>query len=328
MPEALTSRPAKVMTRTEYVRALVALDAYRHEAYGAPRAMSSIDTGASVPDVGQGSIFAKALRLGWLQPINGRFAGDRSITADEASLGATGVVGLGSSVRTLARRIKKEIPGSGKHLVYRSAQIHARTLGMRYNHLAGRERLEVGPGEGMRVAHVAYMLRVAATERAPRSRFAVHRSLVLPRLGANQRRILATGIRLIGQPYVWGGESEGRQPEGHGGFDCSGFVWRTVITSGVPATERVAVSSRTSMGMSDIGRRKRLGLRKLRPGDIIFFGSKGRRSDPSENFHTGVWMGNGWFMHSSGSNDGVTISRMEGYWSSTFSWGRRVLKTS
>ena len=315
------------MTRTEYVRALAALDQYRHETFGTTRAMTSIQTGASVPDAGPHSIFAKAIRLGWIQPINGRFAGSRSITADEASLGVTGVIGLSGSVRTLARRIKHEIPGSGSRLLYRAAQIHARTLGMRYNHLVGREQLEVGPMEGMRVAHVTYMLRAAAQSSGVVGRFAPHRALALPALGTNQRRILSTGIRLIGQPYVWGGETEGRQAEGHGGFDCSGFVWRTVMNSGIPASERVSMTSRTSMGMSDVPRRKRLGLRRLRPGDVIFFGTHGSDSRPSENFHTGVWMGNGWFMHSSGSNDGVTISRMEGYWKTTFSWGRRVLTT-
>ena len=38
-------------------------------------------------------------------------------------------------------------------------------------------------------------------------------------------------------------------------------------------------------------------------------------------------MGRGWFIHSTGSSDGVTIASLNQstYWSTYFAWGRRVL---
>lgn len=326
IPETLAQAPTHVMTRAQFVQSLVRLDQYRHTTTGSPLVMATVSHGARLTDVGRDSIYAKAVQLGWIPSVNGAFVGSRMITADDASLGVMSVLGKRPSMRVFASRIKAEIPGAGGGLIYKAAQVYARTLGMRYNHLVGTERFEVGPKEGMRVAHVAYMLRAAATVSAGRlASFDTHESFAIPTLGANQRTVIATGVHLIGQPYVWGGETEGSQAEGHAGFDCSGFVWRTVIASGVPATDRAVVTSRTSMGMSDIPKKQRITATHLHPGDVMFFGSHGSTSTPAENFHAALWLGNGWFMHSSGSNDGVTISRFEGYWKSSFSWGRRVL---
>jgi cell wall-associated NlpC family hydrolase len=317
------------MTRAQYVRGLARVDRIRHETTGSPQRMAAIQRGAVLADVGRNSAYAKAVALGWITPIRGAFRGELPITANEASLGAVGVVGAGSASRTFARRLKREVPGTGNQVGYRAAQVFARTLGMRYNHPAGSERFEVGPGEAMRVGHVAYMLRAAATAPSWRiSGLQEYTRFDIPALGAHQRTVLSAGVRLIGQPYVWGGETEGTQPEGHGGFDCSGFVWRSVMNSGVPSSERHAMGARTSMDMSNIARRQRLTRSRLRPGDIMFFGTQGPDSAPSDNFHAGVWMGNGWFIHSSGSNDGVTISRLQGYWSDSFSWGRRILRSA
>ena len=326
---SLTAHPTVVMTRAQFVQTLVHLDRYRHTTTGTPVAMATVPVGAQLSDVDRRSIYARAVQLGWIPAINGAFAGSRMITADDASLGVMSVLGKRASMRAFAARIKTEIPGAGGSLIYRAAQVYARTLGMRYNHLVGTERFEVGPKEGMRVAHVAYMMRAAARVSTGRlAAFSAYEGFSLPSIGTNQKTVFSTGVRLIGQPYVWGGETEGSQPEGHGGFDCSGFVWRSVIASGVPAQDRAEVTSRTSMGMSDIPRKQRITQTHLQPGDVMFFGTHGTDSTPAENFHAAVWLGNGWFMHSSGSNDGVTISRFDGYWKTSFSWGRRVLSAA
>jgi len=198
---------------------------------------------------------------------------------------------------------------------------------MRYNNLQGTEQLEVSPAQPMKIAHVAYMLaRASALDSWRIGSLAEFENFAIPALGVNQKAVLYQGIKLIGNPYVWAGESEGLQAEGHGGFDCSGFVVRIVLNGNVPTAKRQNLG-RTSMDMSNVPKAKRLTKAQLRPGDVIFFGYHGRKSKPSENYHAAVWMGNGWFIHSSGSNDGVSISRLDGYWHDNFAWGRRVLRT-
>ena len=47
------------------------------------------------------------------------------------------------------------------------------------------------------------------------------------------------------------------------------------------------------------------------------------RSAPAEVGHTGIYVGNGWFVHSSGA--GVTLQPLQGWYSKTFAWARRPL---
>lgn len=169
------------------------------------------------------------------------------------------------------------------------------------------------------------MLRQAATLESWRlSSLRAYEGFDLPVLGANQRRMLGAGVRLLGQPYVWAGETSGMQAEGHGGYDCSGFTWRIVNYAGIPTADRVALPERTSMSMSASG--TRLTRAQLQPGDLLFYGDSGTRTSPSGVYHVGVYMGNGWMIHSSGSNAGVNIQRLDGWWLDHFTWGRRVLR--
>ena len=45
---------------------------------------------------------------------------------------------------------------------------------------------------------------------------------------------------------------------------------------------------------------KRIGFAKLAPGDVLFFGPSGPRSKPASIGHTGIYLGGGWMIHSSG----------------------------
>ena len=44
-------------------------------------------------------------------------------------------------------------------------------------------------------------------------------------------------------------------------------------------------------------------------------------------YHAGLYLGRGWFIHSTGSSDGVTLASLNNssYWKAAFAWGRRVL---
>jgi len=283
--------------------------------------------GVALADAPAATVYARSVSLGWSSSQAGRFAGSKPVTGDEAARGIVGALGLQASVAAFAERLKAEIPGARTDYYVRAAHVYTRVLNLRYNHLVGQEFLEVSPGEGMKVGHVAYMLdRAAHADSWRLNSLTAYETFDLPALGANQAQVLRSGVEMLGQPYVWAGETEGVQSEGHGGFDCSGFIWRTVLGGGVPADARRALPERTSMAMSDLPARARIGAAGLRPGDLMFWGYKGPGSRPADNFHAGVYMGNGWFIHSSGGNAGPNIDRLDGWWGERFSWGRRVLK--
>jgi cell wall-associated NlpC family hydrolase len=67
----------------------------------------------------------------------------------------------------------------------------------------------------------------------------------------------------------------------------------------------------------------RVGREALAPGDVVFFGSNGTRSTPSQVGHMGIYVGNGWIVHS--SRNGTTLTPMTGWYETTFAWGRSPL---
>jgi cell wall-associated NlpC family hydrolase len=196
----------------------------------------------------------------------------------------------------------------------------ARLLGLRTNHPAGRDRLELSPGERATRAEAAYspdMNELGAT-------------FVLPELTPWQKRILSTATRFIGYPYIWGGESEFPEspfgPQVHGGFDCSGFVWRAYKVEQYPNAARLAetLRGRTTYAMAgEVPAANRIPFAKLQPADLVFFGAKGPRSKPAQVDHMGIYLGNGWFIHS--SRHGVALATLAGWYEKRFAWGRRPL---
>jgi cell wall-associated NlpC family hydrolase len=208
----------------------------------------------------------------------------------------------------------------------------ARLLGLRTNHPAGQDRLELSPSEPATRAEAAYstarILRFGDWDSQGLQELA--ESFVLPTLTPWQTKVLKTATKLIGYPYVWGGESESTQspfgPQVHGGFDCSGFVWRVYkvqrYADGGPLAD--TLQGRTSYAMSgEVPAAKRISLTKLQPADVIFFGAKGPKSKPAQVDHMGLYLGNGWFIHS--SRFGVALETLTGSYAKRFAWGRRPL---
>lgn len=208
----------------------------------------------------------------------------------------------------------------------------ARLLGLRTNHPASLDALELLPNEVATRAEAAFsaarILRFGEWETPSTQELAT--SFVLPALTPWQKRILTTAARFIGYPYVWGGESEFPEspfgPQLHGGFDCSGFVWRVYKVQPyrnaglLPETLR----GRTTYAMSgEVPAGKRIALAKLQPADVIFFGANGPRSKPAQINHMGIYLGNGWFIHSSGY--GVAVATLSARYQRRFAWGRRPL---
>jgi cell wall-associated NlpC family hydrolase len=81
---------------------------------------------------------------------------------------------------------------------------------------------------------------------------------------------------------------------------------------------------RTSYAMSDeVPKSARIPLGALRPADVVFFGARGPKSKPVAVDHMGIYVGNGWLVHS--STRGVSLEPMVGWYESRFAWARRPL---
>ena len=211
-------------------------------------------------------------------------------------------------------------------------EVVARLLGLRTNHPAGQDQLEVLPTDPVPRAEVAYsvaqILRLSEWEATNVEEAAS--SFQLPAFTPWQRRVLASAASFIGYPYVWGGEFERPQspfgPQAQGGFDCSGFAWRVYKLQSYPAAPQLAtiLRGRTAADMAgEMPRRRRIKPALLAPGDLVFFGPGGPRARPSQIDHMGLYLGNGWLIHS--SRYGVALAPLDGWFKDRLAWGRRPL---
>jgi cell wall-associated NlpC family hydrolase len=209
----------------------------------------------------------------------------------------------------------------------------ARLLGLRANHAD--DTLEPEPTQTVSRAEAAYSLAraLAVTKIERRSLLAAARSFKPPPLGRLQRRVLRRALSFVGYPYVFSGSSERRTQtlwDGRvvpGGFDCSGLVWRVYRLQTFSGARRLTgvLQGRSSFAMSaETTRATRIPIGALSPADVIFFGERGPASRPAEVGHVGIYLGGGWFIHSSGH--GVTLAPLEGWYAAHFAWARRPLR--
>jgi cell wall-associated NlpC family hydrolase len=211
-------------------------------------------------------------------------------------------------------------------------EVVARLIGLRTNHLAGEDDLERLPNDPAPRAEVAYsvakILQLSKWETSNVEEAAV--SFQIPLLTPWQRRVLTTAVGFIGYPYVWGGEFErpespfGVQPQG--GFDCSGFAWRVYKLQAYPGAPQLAstLTGRTAAAMAgEVPRAQRIKVARLAPADLLFFGPGGRRAKPAQIDHMGLYLGNGWAIHS--SRYGVALVQVGGWYENRLAWGRRPL---
>ena len=209
----------------------------------------------------------------------------------------------------------------------------ARLLGLRTNHPTGQDSLELLPRDAATRAETAFsaarILGLGGWETETVRDAAL--GFELPELTTWQRQILRTAVSFIGFPYVWGGTSENTQmPLGlqtPGGFDCSGFVWRVYKLQAYPGARQLSATlrGRTTMQMSgEVPKASRIPFDELEPGDVLFFGARGPKSKPAQVDHTGIYLGNGWFIHSSAY--GVALAELNGWYRSEFAWARNPLK--
>ncbi|HEX2428101.1 MAG TPA: NlpC/P60 family protein [Gaiellaceae bacterium] len=297
---------------------------------------------------------ARVVAAGLMSPSVAEFRPDDPLTATEL---ATVVASLGGAisvddpyrpvtVRELDARLVSLVGLRSAALQIRLAALNAglspkpwlgtetvaRMLGLRINHERASEALELQLTQPATRAEAAYSIaRVLGltaddltTARETAATFAV------PYLTDLQRAVLASALGFVGSPYVWAGTSEHPQklfgkvlP---GGFDCSGFVWRVYKLERYPGAPELArvLHGRTTYAMSgEVARSARIARDALEPGDVVFFGDRGARSTPAEVGHTGIYVGNGWMVHS--SRFGTTLTPMRDWYETRFAWARRPL---
>ena len=249
-----------------------------------------------------------------------------SVTAFDARL----VQQLG--LADVAAHVQGEARAAGLHPPrHFGTEVVARYMGLRTNHPFADEALELYPWEPITRAEAAHSLSTAMDNpwAAENARAALS-AFSLPRYGIQARRALRTAVSKIGMPYIWGGETDRASthyygPQVHGGYDCSGFVWRTFKIAQHPAGTRIR--GRTAAQMAgEISKRARLRLEEVRPGDLVFFGRANFNSKATEKSvdHVGIALSADWMIHASAQ--GVYVSSLdEGWRQDRFAWARRIL---
>lgn len=126
-----------------------------------------------------------------------------------------------------------------------------------------------------------------------------------PYFAANPQAFLNEAYKYLGVPYVWGGNT-------HNGIDCSGFVKNVYEALGFPLPR---------LGSDQMAYGVPVPPEQLQPGDRLYFVP---RTDGKTVEHTGLYVGNGYFIHASSGRHQVTVSSLnEPFYRKNFVCARR-----
>lgn len=100
--------------------------------------------------------------------------------------------------------------------------------------------------------------------------------------------IARTALDMLGTPYRYGGNDPT-------GFDCSGLVQFAHARHGIALPRTTLLQYR----------HEKRDPPELRPGDVLFFRIKGRVA------HSGIYLGDGRFVHAPSSGSNVSVSRTD-----------------
>ncbi|HEX8237497.1 MAG TPA: NlpC/P60 family protein [Abditibacteriaceae bacterium] len=137
-------------------------------------------------------------------------------------------------------------------------------------------------------ASVDISSQVLTNAAAARSRYN-SRGLAISGDWRSDNPMVAHALTWLGTRYVYGGT-------GRNGIDCSALVQTSFRANGIRLPRTAAEQARVGTPID---------VPNLQPGDRLYFSASGRRID-----HTGLYMGNGLFVHASGSGRGVIVSRL------------------
>lgn len=118
-----------------------------------------------------------------------------------------------------------------------------------------------------------------------------HKKVVKP-ITRKRNKIINLAKKEVGKPYVYGAT-------GPYAFDCSGlvqYVYSHAAKTNLPRTTYTQVYS---------GRK--VSLRHLQKGDLLFWGSK------NAPYHVGIYVGNGQYVHAATPSQGVIKQSLSPY---------------
>jgi cell wall-associated NlpC family hydrolase len=272
----------------------------------------------------QTALAAVAAKQG-AQPVTAPSATPSVASFDRVLVSQLGLSDLAASVQDEARRAGLAPPARF------GTEVVARQLGLRFNHPAPDDALELYPTDPITRAEAAYSFARVIAFSGYETGYArqVLGQFKLPSYSPAQKIALRLAVSKIGMPYVWGGESDTMSNvfgyQAHGGYDCSGFVWRVFKLSGNSAGTKIR--GRTAAQMAgEIPKSQRIPFDQIRAGDLLFFGSAhfGSKATEASIIHTGIALSPQFMINSSGQ--GVAVAPLFANWQrSEFSWARRVL---
>jgi len=255
-------------------------------------------------------------------PVHVAAAGPLSVVRFDALLDdQLGLRRVAAHVELIAQRAGLHPPS------YFGTEVVARYAGLRDSHPIADAAIDLYPTDPITRAEAAHSFAVVLRDGwAVAATRAALRTFRLPRYSSAQRAVLSIAVAKIGMPYVWGGTTDNTADGlAHGGYDCSGFIWRVYKVSGLPWGRQIG--GRTAAAQAgEIPMGSRIRMRDVAPGDLLFFGSAHLRSTATEAniVHEGLALGDGWVIHS--SDQGVYVQPLTSGWlHQSFAWARRVL---
>ena len=106
---------------------------------------------------------------------------------------------------------------------------------------------------------------------------------------STRSKTVAQALRWLGTRYVYGGTTRR-------GIDCSAMIQNSFASCGIKLPRTAATQAKVGTPVSP---------ENLQPGDRLYFSASGSRID-----HTGLYMGDGLFVHASGSGRKVMVSKL------------------
>jgi cell wall-associated NlpC family hydrolase len=284
-----------------------------------------------------------AVTNGWMSATDGTF--DPTAPVDEYTVSRAVVFALG---------LRADVKGAnGIHLHDGTALRHpghfgvllvGRAIGLWYNHdttvRGDSEAFDILPTTSVPRDDVAYALAQAAHLGSSAHWYAdQYAKLDVGSPSRAVQKVIEFGMRYVGYPYVYAGEWDTPTGAGYccgtqlqGGFDCSGLTW-WLLRAGDSVWNNQSIrgyrgwilNERSSMEMAGaITKRQRIPFAKLRPGDIMLYGSSPK---PATIYHVDTYIGGGWSLDS--GDNGVTILKSStGWYRQTFQYGRRLKPAS
>ncbi|WCB94818.1 minor tail protein [Baekduia alba] len=277
--------------------------------------------GAQLPD----ALAAFAARLG-VDPVKAPSSAVSVTTFDRLLVAQLGASDVAAAVQHEAWHAGLNPPAAF------GTEVVARALGLRDNHPFPHEELELYPTDAITRAEAAHSFAVAlkwqgTAADVARAQFA---QFQLPTYTAAQKQVLRVAVAKIGMPYIWGGETDGAGAwlggQEHGGYDCSGFVWRVFKLSGF-AWGREIHGRTAATQAGEIPKARRIRLDDVQPADLVFFGP-GRfwqKATERRIVHEGIALSPDWMIHASAQGVYVSQLRLDPWRAGRFSWARRVL---